>query len=89
MRQQIFPGDLVYGIDSNVPQGSVSTKAGLVLAVRYPRQGHHIGCEKRISVLWMAALRIKEECDCALVLPSQFVPDTVETCGTRGSANTG
>lgn len=71
-RRPILPGTLVLAIESSVPFGSTKIKSGLVLAVRYPREGPHVGCEERFSVLWMGALRIKDECDCGLMLPSEL-----------------
>lgn len=71
--RQLCPGDLVFGIESGVPFGEgIKLKSGLVLAVAHSRTGAHMGCEDRLSVLWMNTLKIKHECDCGIAVPDDF-----------------
>jgi hypothetical protein len=69
-RKRICPGDLVFNFNVN-PDIGYSMRDGLVVAVLHPREGAHMGCEERVSVLWSRTLRITLECDCGLQLSTE------------------
>ena len=74
-RKGIKPGDLILH-HKVMYDAAVVTRYGLVVAVRYPREGEHIGCEDRVSVFWTDTHngpRFSDECDCGLLLVDELL----------------
>jgi hypothetical protein len=74
LRKDLKPGDLVIGqVTTALQQDTgIMTRMGMIISVRYPRDGAHIGCEDRIKVMWCDPIRFDEVCDCNLVCADQF-----------------
>lgn len=64
--KSIAPGDFVFNYQTERECHHVA-RSGIVVAVRHPRGGHHMGCEERVHVLWSQSQNFSEMCDCELI----------------------